>query len=223
VKDLETYKVPVSPRTQTQEEYIRTIANCDLTIGAGPAGTGKTFLAVAVGVAALRARVVDRIIISRPAVEAGEQLGYLPGDMREKLSPYLRPIYDALHEMLPDGQVDKFITEGKVEVAPVAFMRGRTLSNAFVLLDEAQNVTVGQMKMFLTRLGEDSKMVITGDPSQSDLPADVTSGLGDAIQRLWDVSEVGIVQFSKLDVVRHPLVEKIIEAYDDSDKFRSRA
>lgn len=211
---LKTYRTGITPRTETQEELVFSIGANDLTFAVGPAGTGKTYLTVAMGVAAMKARAVERIIISRPAVEAGEQLGYLPGDLREKLNPFLRPIYDALHDMLPEGQVEKFIDDGMIEVAPVAFMRGRTLNHAFVILDEAQNVTPMQMKMVLTRLGDEAKMVVTGDPSQSDLPVGTASGLEDAIGRLWDVEGVGIVRFTKLDVVRHPLVERIIGAYD---------
>ena len=185
----------------------------ELVIGSGPAGTGKTYLAVAQGVALLQNGQVDRIVISRPAIEAGERLGFLPGDLREKIDPYLRPIYDALNELLSPEQVEKRIEAGIIEIAPLAFMRGRTLAHCFVILDEAQNTTVVQMKMALTRLGEGSRMVVTGDPGQIDLPGGIRSGLIDAIEILRDVEGVSIVQFNDSDVVRLPLVARIIRAY----------
>ena len=194
------------------------IERSDLTFGLGPAGTGKTYLAVAKAVEALVKGEIDRIILSRPAVEAGEQLGFLPGDMREKVDPYLRPLYDALHDMLPYNQVATKIENGEIEIAPLAFMRGRTLDNAFVILDEAQNTTPVQMKMFLTRLGENARMVVTGDLSQIDLPASVASGLGDAVSRLRGVKSVSFVEFGEADVVRHALVPRIIKAYNTNNE-----
>jgi phosphate starvation-inducible protein PhoH and related proteins len=184
----------------------------------GPAGTGKTYLAVAVAVAMLAKGTVDRIVLSRPAVEAGERLGFLPGDLREKIDPYLRPLYDALHDMLPAEQVMKRLTTGEIEIAPLAFMRGRTLSNSFVIVDEAQNTTPVQMKMLLTRLGENSRMVVTGDLSQVDLPVGVRSGLRDAVDVLTRVEGIGFVWFTEADVVRHPLVSRIVRAYDDRER-----
>jgi phosphate starvation-inducible PhoH-like protein len=186
----------------------------DLVFGIGPAGTGKTYLAVAVGISLLLQGKVDRLILSRPAVEAGERLGFLPGNLKEKVDPYLRPLYDALNDMLPPDQVEKRFASGEIEVAPLAFMRGRTLSNAFVILDEAQNTTALQMKMFLTRLGANSKMVITGDLTQIDLPPHVQSGLYHALEVLNNLSQISFIKFSEKDVVRHALVSKIIEAYD---------
>jgi phosphate starvation-inducible PhoH-like protein len=210
----------VFPRSARQAEYIKTMQTYDLVFGLGPAGTGKTYLAVAYGVSLLLSGKIDRIILSRPAVEAGEKLGFLPGDMREKIDPYLRPLYDALHDMLPAAQVMKRLSNGEIEVAPLAFMRGRTLSNAFVILDEAQNTTPIQMKMFLTRLGMNSRMVITGDLTQVDLPAGVLSGLKDALRALDGVSEIGYLTFGEEDVVRHSLVSKIVRAYDNYTKNR---
>ena len=210
----------ISPRTPNQAAYLRAIDEAELVFGQGPAGTGKTYLAVAKAVERLVSGDVDRIILSRPAVEAGEQLGFLPGDMREKVDPYLRPLYDALYDMLPGPQVASRLESGEIEVAPLAFMRGRTLSNAFVILDEAQNTTAVQMKMFLTRLGEHSRMVITGDLSQVDLPRGVRSGLRDALEVLGDVDGLKIVNFDQRDVVRHPLVGRIVEAYDHMDGRR---
>jgi phosphate starvation-inducible PhoH-like protein len=210
----------VFPRSARQAEYIKMMQTHDLVFGLGPAGTGKTYLAVAYGVSLLLSGEIDRIILSRPAVEAGEKLGFLPGDMREKVDPYLRPLYDALHDMLPVEQVAKYMSNGEIEVAPLAFMRGRTLSNAFVILDEAQNTTPIQMKMFLTRLGTNSRMVITGDLTQIDLPAGVLSGLKDALRALEGVSEIGCLVFGEEDVVRHPLVSKIVYAYDQYTKNR---
>ena len=186
----------------------------ELVFGIGPAGTGKTYLAVAAAVSMFIDGQVDKIILSRPAVEAGERLGFLPGTEKEKMDPYMRPLYDALGDMLPGKQVNKLMEEGKIEIAPLAFMRGRTLSNAFVVLDEAQNTTEMQMKMFLTRMGEGSRMAITGDPSQIDLPRGMQSGLVQALRVLGDVGGIGFVRFSAADVVRHPLVAKIIDAYD---------
>ncbi|NQU60102.1 MAG: PhoH family protein [Rhodospirillales bacterium] len=210
----------ISPRTPVQAEYLKTIDRAELVFGEGPAGTGKTYLAVAKAVERLVKGDVDRIILSRPAVEAGEQLGFLPGDMREKVDPYLRPLYDALYDMLPGPQVVKRLENGEIEVAPLAFMRGRTLANAFVILDEAQNTTAVQMKMFLTRLGENSSMVITGDLSQVDLPHGVRSGLRDATETLEGVEGVAFVTFTKADVVRHPLVGRIVHAYGEAEASR---
>ncbi|MEK9672026.1 MAG: PhoH family protein [Rhodospirillaceae bacterium] len=210
----------ISPRTPTQAAYLKAIDESELVFGQGPAGTGKTYLAVAKAVERLVQGRVDRIILSRPAVEAGEQLGFLPGDMREKVDPYLRPLYDALYDMLPAPQVVKRLESGEIEVAPLAFMRGRTLSDAFVILDEAQNTTPVQMKMFLTRLGENSSMVVTGDLSQVDLPRGIRSGLRDAIDVLANVKGVGFIQFTEKDVVRHPLVSKIVKAYQGVEAQR---
>ena len=203
----------VTARTPTQADYLRAIDDSELVFGEGPAGTGKTYLAVAKAVERLVRGDVERIILSRPAVEAGEQLGFLPGDMREKVDPYLRPLYDALHDMMPGEQVQKRLESGEIEVAPLAFMRGRTLANAFVILDEAQNTTAVQMKMFLTRLGENSRMVITGDLSQVDLPRGTRSGLREAREALGTVSDIHFIRFKDSDVVRHPLVSKIVYAY----------
>jgi phosphate starvation-inducible PhoH-like protein len=204
-------------RSSTQATYIRSIDRHDLVFGLGPAGTGKTYLAVAKAVERLVNGEVDRIILSRPAVEAGEQLGFLPGNMREKVDPYLRPLYDALYDMLPAPQVVKRLESGEIEVAPLAFMRGRTLANAFVILDEAQNTTAVQMKMFLTRLGENARMVITGDLSQVDLPKGIHSGLRHALRVLEGVGGIDFVHFTDADVVRHPLVARIVRAYDRAD------
>ncbi|WP_210419289.1 PhoH family protein [Acetobacter vaccinii] len=204
----------IEPRSPGQAAYMEALAKKELVFGIGPAGTGKTYLAVAQAVAMLQAGSVDRIILSRPAVEAGERLGFLPGDMKDKIDPYLRPLYDALHDMLPGEQVMRRMSAGDIEVAPLAFMRGRTLSHAFVILDEAQNTTIAQMKMFLTRLGPGSRMVITGDLTQIDLPDGTTSGLRDAVETLENVKGVTISRFEAADVVRHRLVARIIEAYD---------
>ncbi len=212
--EIKTRKKPVEPRTDAQKAYVSALFNNELAFGIGPAGTGKTYLAVAVGVSMFIEGHVDRIILSRPAVEAGEKLGYLPGDMKDKVDPYMQPLYDALNDFLPGKQVAKLIEEKRIEIAPLAFMRGRTLSNAFVVLDEAQNATSMQMKMFLTRLGEGSRMVITGDRSQVDLPRGVTSGLHDAERLLKEIPNIAFNYFTAKDVVRHPLVAKIIEAYD---------
>ena len=213
---IRTERRRVSPRSPTQAAYLRAMRDHDLVFGIGPAGTGKTYLAVATGVALLRQRVVDRLILSRPAVEAGERLGFLPGDMKDKVDPYLRPLYDALQDMLPDGKLGAKLESGQIEIAPLAFMRGRTLANAFVILDEAQNTTPAQMKMFLTRLGENSRMVVTGDPSQDDLPPGTHSGLVDAVRRLDQTPEVAVIRFSERDIVRHPLVETILKAYGEN-------
>ena len=210
----------ITARTATQAEYLRAIDECPLVFGQGPAGTGKTYLAVAKAVERLVQGRVDRIILSRPAVEAGEQLGFLPGDMREKVDPYLRPLYDALYDMLPSPQVVKRLESGEIEVAPLAFMRGRTLSNAFVILDEAQNTTPVQMKMFLTRLGENSAMVVTGDLSQVDLPRGIRSGLRDALEVLTGTKGIRFVEFTEKDVVRHPLVSRIVRAYQNVEAAR---
>ena len=201
-------------RTVGQKRYVEAIKENTIVLGIGPAGTGKTYLAVAQAVAAFRAKEVNRIILTRPAVEAGERLGFLPGDLQNKVDPYLRPLYDALYEMMPQDVVDKKLETGEIEVAPLAFMRGRTLSNAMVILDEAQNTTPMQMKMFLTRLGENSRMVINGDLSQTDLPRGVQSGLADALDILADVKEIAKVTFTERDVVRHGLVARIVKAYD---------
>ena len=210
---IRTRRKTIAARTATQSIYMRAMENSELVLGIGPAGTGKTYLAVTQAVAALQNGQVDRIVISRPAIEAGERLGFLPGDLREKIDPYLRPIYDALNDLLSPEQVEKRIETGEIEIAPLAFMRGRTLAHCFVILDEAQNTTTVQMKMALTRLGEGSRMVVTGDPGQIDLPGGIRSGLIDAIEILRDVDGVSIVQFNDSDVVRLPLVARIIRAY----------
>ncbi|WP_320178608.1 PhoH family protein [Roseovarius pacificus] len=212
--EIKTRKKLVEPRTEAQKAYVQSLFGNELAFGIGPAGTGKTYLAVAVGVSMFIEGHVDRIILSRPAVEAGEKLGYLPGDMKEKVDPYMQPLYDALNDFLPGKQLAKLIEEKRIEIAPLAFMRGRTLANAFVVLDEAQNATSMQMKMFLTRLGEGSRMVITGDRSQIDLPRGVTSGLHDAERLLGQIPGIAFNYFTSKDVVRHPLVAAIIEAYD---------
>ncbi len=215
---LKTKKRYIYPRSATQAKYITEMMKNELVFGLGPAGTGKTYLAVALAVSMMIEGAVDKIILSRPAVEAGENLGFLPGDLKEKVDPYLRPLYDALYEMLPAEQVDKKLALGEIEIAPLAFMRGRTLSNAFVILDEAQNTTPMQMKMFLTRLGENSRMVVNGDLSQVDLPRGVISGLRDALDTLKGVSNISSVTFSANDVVRHGLVAKIVKAYEEKNK-----
>lgn len=211
---IATRRKVVKARTPSQSTYIRALEKTDLVFGIGPAGTGKTYLAVAFAAQCLERGVVERIILSRPAVEAGERLGFLPGDMREKVDPYLRPLYDALYDVLPPEKVERDLEQGVIEIAPLAFMRGRTLANAFVILDEAQNTTSMQMKMFLTRLGEGSKMVVTGDPSQIDLPPGMVSGLEEAVRLLSDVPGINAVRFTNSDVVRRDLVAKIVEAYD---------
>ncbi len=215
--EIKTRKKLVEPRTEAQAAYVQNLFKKELAFGIGPAGTGKTYLAVAVGVNMFIGGHVDRIILSRPAVEAGEKLGYLPGDMKDKVDPYMQPLYDALNDFLPAKQVEKLIAEKRIEIAPLAFMRGRTLANAFVVLDEAQNATTMQMKMFLTRLGEGSRMVITGDRSQVDLPRGVNSGLRDAESLLKQIDAISFNYFTSKDVVRHPLVAKIIEAYDAAE------
>ena len=212
--EIKTRKKMVEPRTAAQKAYVKSLFANELAFGIGPAGTGKTYLAVAVGVNLFIGGHVDKIILSRPAVEAGEKLGYLPGDMKDKVDPYMQPLYDALNDFLPSKQVEKLLEEKKIEIAPLAFMRGRTLSNAFVVLDEAQNATTMQMKMFLTRLGEGSRMVITGDRTQIDLPRGVSSGLRDAERLLNNIPKISFNYFTSKDVVRHPLVAAIIEAYE---------
>jgi len=214
---IRTRKSLIAPRSPGQAHYIDMLDRYELVLGLGPAGTGKTYLAVAKAVSLLIDGEVDRIILSRPAVEAGERLGFLPGDLREKVDPYLQPLYDALYDMLPAEQVTKRLDIGEIEIAPLAFMRGRTLSNAFVILDEAQNTSPMQMKMFLTRLGDHSRMVVTGDLSQVDLPKGVPSGLTDAIDILDRIEGVAFVHFTDADVVRHPLVSRIVRAYDERD------
>ena len=208
-------KASVTPKTTGQKRYIEAIRKHDLTFGIGPAGTGKTYLAMAMAVSALREEKVSRIILTRPAVEAGEALGFLPGDLYEKIAPYLRPLHDALHDMLPGEDIQRYTERGVIEIAPLAYMRGRTLNHAFIVLDEAQNSTTEQMFMFLTRLGLSSKAVITGDPTQIDLPAHKASGLVEARHALKQTEGIAIVQFQKSDVVRHPLVQRIISAYEE--------
>lgn len=215
---LKTKKRHIYPRSATQAKYIQEMMKNEMVFGLGPAGTGKTYLAVALAVSMMLEGKIDKIVLSRPAVEAGENLGFLPGDLKDKVDPYLRPLYDALYEMLPAEQVDKKLAIGEIEIAPLAFMRGRTLSNAFVILDEAQNTTPMQMKMFLTRLGENSRMVINGDLSQVDLPRGVVSGLKDALDTLDKVPGISSVTFSASDVVRHGLVAKIVKAYEEKGK-----
>ena len=211
---IRTRKKTIVPRSPVQTVYMQSLARDDMIFALGPAGTGKTYLAVAQAVAMLITGQVDRLILSRPAVEAGERLGFLPGDMKEKVDPYLRPLYDALYDMLPTEQVERRIASGEIEIAPIAFMRGRTLSDAFIILDEAQNTTPQQMKMFLTRFGMRSRMVICGDPNQTDLPRGVESGLADAVAKLDGIPKLSMVRFGAADVVRHPLVGRIVEAYE---------
>ena len=212
---IKTPKKSVIPRSEKQKNYVRALRESDIVISAGPAGTGKTFLAVAVGLTMLLEKKIERIILSRPAVEAGERLGFLPGDMREKVDPYLRPLYDSLYDLLDFEKIQKKIEIGDIEIAPLAFMRGRTLKNSFAILDEAQNATDTQIKMFLTRIGENSKIVINGDPSQIDLPNKNLSGLNRSKKILGNLSEISIIDFDHSDVVRHPLVSKIVKAYSD--------
>lgn len=214
---------PVKAKTVGQQHYMKSIEKNTITLGVGPAGTGKTYLAVAAAVAAFRARTVNRIILTRPAVEAGERLGFLPGDLQNKVDPYLRPLYDALYDMLGPEVFQKYQERGSIEVAPLAYMRGRTLDDSFIILDEAQNTTREQMKMFLTRLGFGSKVVITGDVTQIDLPTDKTSGLKDAINVLEGVKDIAICRLSSADVVRHALVQEIINAYERADKRKNIA
>jgi phosphate starvation-inducible PhoH-like protein len=208
-------KANVTPKTVGQKKYVEAIRHYDATFGIGPAGTGKTYLAMAMAVSALRDEKISRIILTRPAVEAGEALGFLPGDLYEKIEPYLRPLHDALHDMLPADEIQRHMERGVIEVAPLAYMRGRTLNNAFVVLDEAQNSTMEQMFMFLTRLGHNSKAVITGDITQIDLPSHKPSGLVEAAQALRGIEGIAIVEFHKRDVVRHPLVQRIVAAYEE--------
>ena len=209
---------PIKSKTVGQKKYVDLMKKNTITFGVGPAGTGKTYLAVALAVNAFKAKQVEKIILTRPAVEAGEKLGFLPGDLQEKVNPYLRPLYDALQEMLGIETYSKMMERGTIEIAPLAYMRGRTLNNAYVILDEAQNTTKEQIKMFLTRLGEGSRMVITGDLTQVDLPRGHTSGLRHAIKILKDIEDIGIIKLSERDVVRHPLVQKIVKAYQSEDK-----
>ena len=211
---IRTRRKTIVARSPTQVRYIEALGSSDVIFALGPAGTGKTYLAVAQAVSQLIAGSVDRLILSRPAVEAGERLGFLPGDMKEKVDPYLRPLYDALYDMLPAEQVERRLASGEIEIAPLAFMRGRTLANAFIILDEAQNTTPLQMKMFLTRFGERSRMVICGDPNQVDLPVPGSSGLADAVNRLAGVEGISTLRFSAKEVVRHPIVGRIVEAYE---------
>ena len=214
---IRTRKKTIVPRSATQVTYMEALTRNDIIFALGPAGTGKTYLAVAQAVSQLITGSVDRLILSRPAVEAGERLGFLPGDMKEKVDPYLRPIYDALYDTLPAEQVERRIASGEIEIAPIAFMRGRTLANAFIVLDEAQNTTVAQMKMLLTRFGEGSRMVVCGDPRQVDLPQPGISGLADAVARLDGVEGIAVVPFGIGDVVRHPVVGRIVQAYEGPD------
>lgn len=221
LKNLPTIKTKrgiLSPRSHGQTAYMEALAQQEMVFGLGPAGTGKTYLAVAQAVSMFQAGLVDRIILSRPAVEAGERLGFLPGDMREKIDPYLRPLYDALHDMMPGDQLTRRMNNGDIEVAPLAFMRGRTLAHAYVILDEAQNTTSAQMKMFLTRMGPNTRMAITGDMSQIDLPSGVTSGLKDAAATLEGIEGISICHLTAQDVVRHPLVSRIVEAYEQKTR-----
>lgn len=211
---IQTKKKTITPRSPHQADYIQAIAEHEMVFGIGPAGTGKTYLAVAMGVAMFLEGKVERLIFCRPAVEAGERLGFLPGDMKEKVDPYLRPIYDAMHDMMPWDFVVKKMESGDIEIAPLAFMRGRTLNNAFVILDEAQNTTPTQMKMLLTRMGESSRMIVTGDLSQTDLPAGIKSGLRDAVETLEGIEGIHFSRFTKEDVIRHHLVSKIVHAYE---------
>jgi len=215
---IKTPKKSVIPRSEKQKDYVRALRESDIIISCGPAGTGKTFLAVAVALTMLLDKKIERIILSRPAVEAGERLGFLPGDMRDKVDPYLRPLYDSLYDLLDFEKIQKRIEIGDIEIAPLAFMRGRTLKNSFAILDEAQNATDTQIKMFLTRIGENSKIVINGDPSQIDLPNKSLSGLNRSKKLLGHLNEISVVDFDHSDVVRHPLVSKIVKAYSDQNK-----
>jgi len=214
---IRTRKKTIVPRSAMQIRYMEALTSHDIIFALGPAGTGKTYLAVAQAVAQLITGSVDRLILSRPAVEAGERLGFLPGDMKEKVDPYLRPLYDALYDCLPAEQVERRIASGEIEIAPIAFMRGRTLADAFVILDEAQNTTPAQMKMFLTRFGQNSRMVVCGDPKQTDLPDHTKSGLADAVSKLEGIEGMAMVRFGVGDVVRHPIVGRIVEAYEGGD------
>jgi phosphate starvation-inducible PhoH-like protein len=219
---IRTRKRAINARSPGQREYLAALRERDMVFALGPAGSGKTYLAVAMGVSLLLAGKVERIVLSRPAVEAGERLGFLPGDLKEKIDPYLRPLYDALHDMVPAEQIAKRMEDGDIEIAPLAFMRGRTLSHCYVILDEAQNTTAMQMRMFLTRLGEGSRMVVTGDPSQTDLPRGERSGLIDAVETLSHVEGIRFIRLSSKDVVRHDLVTRIVEAYDIKDRSKSK-
>ena len=212
---IKTPKKSIIPRSEKQKEYVRALRQSKIVISAGPAGTGKTFLAVAIGLTMLLEKKIERIILSRPAVEAGERLGFLPGDMREKVDPYLRPLYDSLYDLFHFEKIQRMIEIGDIEIAPLAFMRGRTLKNSFAILDEAQNATDTQIKMFLTRIGENSKIVVNGDPSQIDLPSKSASGLNRSKKLLGHLDEISVVDFDHSDVVRHPLVSKIVKAYSD--------
>ena len=212
---IKTPKKSIIPRSEKQKEYVRALRQNDIIISAGPAGTGKTFLAVAVGLTMLLEKKIERIILSRPAVEAGERLGFLPGDMKEKVDPYLRPLYDSLYDLFHFEKIQRMIEIGDIEIAPLAFMRGRTLKNSFAILDEAQNATDTQIKMFLTRIGENSKIVVNGDPSQIDLPNKNMSGLDRSKKLLSHLNEISVIDFDHLDVVRHPLVSKIVKAYSN--------
>jgi phosphate starvation-inducible PhoH-like protein len=211
---IRTRKKTIVPRSKTQADYMEALNRDEMIFALGPAGTGKTYVAVAQAVQQLIGGSVDRLILSRPAVEAGERLGFLPGDMKDKVDPYLRPLYDALYDMLPMEQVERRLASGEIEIAPIAFMRGRTLGDAFIILDEAQNTTPQQMKMFLTRFGMRSRMVICGDPNQTDLPPGIKSGLNDAVEKLEGIGKIATIRFGAGDVVRHPLVGKIVEAYE---------
>ena len=214
---IKTPKKSIIPRSEKQKEYVRALRQSDIIISAGPAGTGKTFLAVAIGLTMLLEKKIERIILSRPAVEAGERLGFLPGDMKEKVDPYLRPLYDSLYDLFDFEKIQRMIEIGDIEIAPLAFMRGRTLKNSFAILDEAQNATDTQIKMFLTRIGENSKIVVNGDPSQIDLPNKNMSGLARSKGLLGHLNEISVIDFNHSDVVRHPLVSKIVKAYSDND------
>ena len=215
---IKTPKKSIIPRSEKQKEYVRALRQSEIIISAGPAGTGKTFLAVAVGLTMLLEKKIERIILSRPAVEAGERLGFLPGDMKEKVDPYLRPLYDSLYDLFHFEKIQRMIEIGDIEIAPLAFMRGRTLKNSFAILDEAQNATDTQIKMFLTRIGENSKIVVNGDPSQIDLPNKNMSGLDRSKKILSNLNEISVVDFDHSDVVRHPLVSKIVRAYNNNDQ-----
>ncbi len=221
-ESIRTRRRTIAARSPGQRGYLQALRERDMVFALGPAGSGKTYLAVAMGVQLLLAGKVERIVLSRPAVEAGEKLGFLPGDMKEKIDPYLRPLYDALHDMIPAEQIAHRLESGEIEIAPLAFMRGRTLAHCFVILDEAQNTTPMQMRMFLTRLGEGSRMVVTGDPSQTDLPGGQRSGLMDAVETLEGVNGIRFVRLTAQDVVRHDLVTRIVEAYDARDKAAKR-
>jgi phosphate starvation-inducible protein PhoH and related proteins len=220
---IKTMKKTIKPYSPLQAKYMQALSDNELVFALGPAGTGKTYIAVAMAVAMFLSGRVEKIILSRPAVEAGEKLGFLPGDLKEKIDPYLRPLYDALYDMIPAEKLTRYMETGEIEVAPLAFMRGRTFSNCFVILDEAQNTTPTQMKMFLTRMGQGARMVVTGDLSQTDLPKDVKSGLGDAIRKVENIEGIGSVRFSDSDVVRHHLAAKIIQAYDEWDRKKKNS